>query len=159
MFDNQKFVCLINDTLIEESRSFSECVKNLNDTEYFACLMENLVNSGNQLLLNISTIFNDFYLKSKKEDDSDLKTSSTKLKNQNLDSIYELTGVCYLIVQIHKSFRVQHIKRLLIYDLLRSLYARVRLLVEDLDARKEIIGDAQLEDPNCKISVLYTLKI
>jgi hypothetical protein len=38
---------------------------------------------------------------------------------------------------------------MLIYDLMRSLYARVRLLVEDLDARKDIIGDVQLEDPYC----------
>jgi hypothetical protein len=40
------------------------------------------------------------------------------------------------------------------YDLMRSLYARVRLLVEDLDARKDIIGDAQLEDPNCNLSLV-----
>lgn len=31
---------------------------------------------------------------------------------------------------------------------MRSFNSRVRLLVEDLDARKDIIGDAQLEDPN-----------
>ena len=44
----------------------------------------------------------------------------------------------------------QTIKRLLIYDLMRSLYARVRLLVDDLDARNDIIGDGQSDDPNCK---------
>jgi hypothetical protein len=43
----------------------------------------------------------------------------------------------------------EYLKKLLIYDLMRSLYARVRLLVEDLDARKDIIGDVQLEDPYC----------
>jgi len=43
------------------------------------------------------------------------------------------------------------------YDLMRSLYARVRLLVEDLDARKDIIGDAQLEDPNCNFSITMFL--
>ena len=53
---------------------------------------------------------------------------------------------------------LEYIKQLLIYDLMRSLHARVRLLVEDLDARKDIIGDVQLEDPDCK-SVQYELKI
>lgn len=78
------------------------------------------------------------------------KSSTPSSEHQgNLDSIYELTGVCYLVVQIHQSFRLSQIKKLLVYDLMRSLYARVRLLVEDLDARKEIIGDVQLEDPNC----------
>lgn len=43
MFDNQKFACLINDTLIEENRTFSECFKNSKEAEYFAVLMENLV--------------------------------------------------------------------------------------------------------------------
>lgn len=43
MFDNQKFVCLINDTLFEENRMFSECFKNSKEAEYFAILMENLV--------------------------------------------------------------------------------------------------------------------
>ena len=33
---------------------------------------------------------------------------------------------------------------------MRSLYARVRLLVDDLDARNDIIGDGQSDDPNCK---------
>ena len=31
---------------------------------------------------------------------------------------------------------------------MRSLFARMRLLTEDLDARKDIIGESQLEDPN-----------
>lgn len=95
-----------------------------------------------------------FHLKSKNGNDVNQKSSSSKITHQNLDSIYELTGICYLIVQFHKSFQVQQIKRLLVYDLMRSLYARVRLLVEDLDARKEIIGDVQLEDPNCIISFI-----
>ena len=38
---------------------------------------------------------------------------------------------------------------------MRSLYARVRLLVEDLDARKDIIGDVQLEDPYCNYYILF----
>jgi hypothetical protein len=38
------------------------------------------------------------------------------------------------------------------YDIVRSLFARMRLLTEDLDARKDIIGEAQLEDPNSKTS-------
>ena len=53
---------------------------------------------------------------------------------------------------------LEYIKQLLIYDLMRSLHARVRLLVEDLDARKDIIGDVQLEDPYCT-SMQYELKI
>ena len=32
---------------------------------------------------------------------------------------------------------------------MRSLFSRLRLLTDDLDARKEIIGDEQSEDPNC----------
>ena len=43
MFDNQKFVCLINDTLVEENCTFSDCLKTLKETEYFAHLMENMV--------------------------------------------------------------------------------------------------------------------
>lgn len=31
---------------------------------------------------------------------------------------------------------------------MRSFNARIRLLVEDLDASKDIIGDVQLEEPN-----------
>jgi len=73
----------------------------------------------------------------------------TLTDQNNLDSIYELTGVCSLAVLFHKSMTFQTIKRLLIYDLMRSLYARVRLLVDDLDARNEIIGDGQSDDPNC----------
>ncbi len=68
----------------------------------------------------------------------------------DLDSIYELAGVCNLVVLFHKSMSFKTIKSLLIYDLMRSLYARVRLLVDDLDARNEIIGDGQTDDPNCK---------
>lgn len=37
---------------------------------------------------------------------------------------------------------------------MRSLFARLRLLTDDLDARKEIIGDVQLEDPNCIFKIL-----
>ncbi len=51
----------------------------------------------------------------------------------------------------------QTIKRLLIYDLMRSLYARVRLLVDDLDARNDIIGDGQSDDPNCMIQFFLFL--
>lgn len=45
MFDSQKFVCLINDTLIDETKSFSECLKLItaDENDYFATLMENLV--------------------------------------------------------------------------------------------------------------------
>ena len=39
---------------------------------------------------------------------------------------------------------------------MRSLFARLRLLTDDLDARKEIIGDEQLEDTNC---IVYFLKL
>lgn len=156
MFDNQKFVCLINDTLVEENCTFSDCLKTLKDTEYFAHLMENMVEN---LFKHVTYILNKerlilFYLKSKNVKDVNQKSSSSKTTHQNMDSIYELTGICYLIVQFHKSFQVQQIKRLLVYDLMRSLYARVRLLVEDLDARKEIIGDVQLEDPNCMLSFI-----
>ena len=36
---------------------------------------------------------------------------------------------------------------------MRSLFSRLRLLTDDLDARKDIIGDAdsQLEDPDCRL--------
>ena len=64
------------------------------------------------------------------------------------ESIYELTGVCNLVALFHRNNSIKYIKKLLIYDLMRSLYARIRLLVEDLDARKDIIGDVQLDDPN-----------
>ena len=37
--------------------------------------------------------------------------------------------------------------------MIQSLYARVRLLVEDLDARKDIIGDEQIDDPNCSFKI------
>ena len=48
---------------------------------------------------------------------------------------------------------------MLVYDLMRSLYARVRLLIEDLDAPKEIIGDVPLDDdPNCKGQFLGLFK-
>ena len=77
------------------------------------------------------------------------KTSDSKLTSTNLDSIYELNGVCNLAVLFHKSMTIEALKRLLMYDLMRSFYARIRLLVEDLDARKDIIGDDQLEDPDC----------
>jgi hypothetical protein len=70
--------------------------------------------------------------------------------NHQLDAVYELTGVCNLVALFHKNHTVKYAKKLLIYDLMRSLYARIRLLIEDLDARKDIIGDAQLDDPNCK---------
>jgi hypothetical protein len=36
--------------------------------------------------------------------------------------------------------KIEYLKNLLVYDLIRSLHARIRLLVEDLDARKDIIG-------------------
>ena len=76
-----------------------------------------------------------------------------------MDSIYELTGVCNLVSLFHRSHSVKYIKKLLVYDLMRSLYARIRLLVEDLDARKDIIGDAQLDDPNCEPQCAIMFKI
>lgn len=58
--------------------------------------------------------------------------------------------MCNLAVLFHKGMTFKTIRKLLIYDLMRSLYARVRLLVDDLDARNDIIGDAQTDDQNCK---------
>ena len=75
------------------------------------------------------------------------KPSSHKPTQSSLESIYKLNGVCYLAVLFHKTSLVGHLKRLLVYDLTRSFHARVRLLVEDLDARKDIIGDLEFEDP------------
>ena len=72
-----------------------------------------------------------------------------KHADKSLESIYKLNGVCSLVVLFHKSTSIGSLKRMLIYDLMRSFYARVRLLVEDLDARKDIIGDEQLDDPDC----------
>ena len=77
------------------------------------------------------------------------------MTSTNLDSIYELNGVCNLAVLFHKSMTIESLKRLLMYDLMRSFYARIRLLVEDLDARKDIIGDDQLEDPDCSVLFYY----
>ena len=84
-----------------------------------------------------------------------MKSFSPKLKSLNsdksLESIYELNGVCNLAILVHKSMTIDAIKNALVYDLMRSFYARVRLLVEDLDARKDIIGDEELENPDCKL--------
>lgn len=158
MFDNDRFLCLINNCLLDEAKSFNESVQLIkkNKTEnrelekfktsgndYFATLLENLVRA-----LRVTCylmIFNwIFYLKSC---DSE---KYQKPENSKLDAIYELTGVCNLIALFHTSHSIMHIKKLLIYDFLRSMYARIRLLVEDLDLRKDVIGDVQLDDPNCK---------
>ncbi|CAF0818045.1 unnamed protein product [Brachionus calyciflorus] len=123
-FNDNKYLFLLNDKLLDENKQFSELneFSNSNDTKLFATLMENL-SSEEVLSKRISNV-------------------------ENNESIYELNGVCNLIVTFHKSFKLKYIKKLLIYDLMRSFNARVRLLVEDLDARKDIIGDVQLEDPN-----------
>jgi len=125
--DENKYICLINNCMIEDTKTFSEFKANIpqeessSSNEYNAVLMENLSSAKSNKLA---------------------ESSSTN------DSIYELTGVCNLVVLFHKSMNFKTIKRLLIYDLMRSLYARVRLLVDDLDARSEIIGDGQSDDPN-----------
>jgi len=61
--------------------------------------------------------------------------------------------VCSLVVIFHKSTSIGTLKQLLVYDLMRSFYARINLLVEDLDARKDIIGDEQLDDPDCTVKL------
>jgi len=125
MFNENKFVCLINDTLLDDDTPFSELKKRAalklepSDDGYRARLMENLI-----------------------------RATSIEQTSENLDSIYELSGVCNLVVLLHHSLSLDELKRLLIYDLMRSLHARVRLLVEDLDASKDIIGNAQVEDPD-----------
>ncbi|RNA29713.1 hypothetical protein BpHYR1_005737 [Brachionus plicatilis] len=64
------------------------------------------------------------------------------------ESIYELAGVCSLLVSFPSSFKLKYVRKLFVYDLMRSFSSRVRLLVEDLDASKDIIGDVPLEEPN-----------
>ena len=71
--------------------------------------------------------------------------------DSSLESIYKLNGVCNLAVLHHKSSTIGSLKKMLVYDLMRSFNARVRLLVEDLDARKDIIGNEQLDDPDCML--------
>lgn len=119
ILNEKKFLFLLNDELLDENKQFSEINKS-NDTTLFATLIENLNADTNKKLLG----------------------------QESNESIYELNGVCNLIVTFHKSFKLNCIKKLLLYDVMRSFNARVRLLVEDLDARKDIIGDVQLEDPN-----------
>lgn len=128
-------------------KSRIESSSKMRDNEFNMTLYENLVNQKDQKQINSNWEIYIFLLNSK----SQLKESGSNKKDlrPNQDSIYELTGVCKLVALFHKSMNVNQIKKLLMYDLMRSLYARVRLLVEDLDARKDIIGDAQLEDPNC----------
>ncbi len=78
-----------------------------------------------------------------------------KPTDNGLESIYKLNGVCSLVVLFHKSTSIGSLKRLLVYDLMRSFYARVSLLVEDLDARKDIIGDEELDDPDCTVKFRF----
>ena len=79
------------------------------------------------------------------------KPNEDSFKITNKDSLYDLNGVCNLSLLANKELSIGKIKKMLVYDLMRSLYARVRLLIEDLDAPKEIIGDVPLDDdPNCK---------
>lgn len=83
------------------------------------------------------------------------KSPSRKATQSSLESIYKLNGVCHLTVLFHKASLIGYLKSLLIYDLMRSFHARVRLLVEDLDARKDIIGDEECEDPACIYRYIY----
>jgi hypothetical protein len=163
MFDENKYICLINNCLLENSKQFNESKSQipLNDitkqkTEspsdssiktkdtsfhhtYNATLMENLARNNNTANNN-------------KKDQ--LKPITD---NKCLDSIYDLTGKCNLIVIFHETMSIEYLKCLLIYDLMRSLYARIRLLIEDLDASRDIIGDAQLEDPDKDVSTIEEL--
>jgi hypothetical protein len=152
MFDELKYVCLINDCLLDESKPFDELKSSIepcktsahedqderamSENEYNATLMENL-NRERKIGNGI-------------QNESGATSSGVSATTNGLDSIYDLNGVCNLVILFHKSLTLAQAKKLLVYDLMRSLYARIRLLVEDLDARKDIIGDAQLEDPNCK---------
>lgn len=156
MFDENRFVCLVSNYLVEDKTPLKELQASLDklkeatsaaseysthgwtNKEYNAILMQNLSKSKREETGN---------------DDANKRSSlaqsnpSSEGAHKNLDSLYELTGVCNLVVLMHNSMNTEQLKKLLIYDLMRSLYARVRLLVEDLDARKDIIGDVQLEDP------------
>lgn len=124
LFDSQKFICLIDNNLIEGKNNLSYYLSSLANSsakEFDATLMENLSFSPKLKSLN---------------------------SDKSLESIYELNGVCNLAILVHKSMTIDAIKNALVYDLMRSFYARVRLLVEDLDARKDIIGDEELENPD-----------
>lgn len=121
-FNDNKFLFLLNDQLLDDNKQFVELNQFNNASKLFAVILENL---------NVEA-----------------ELSKKNINQENSESIYELNGVCSLIVAFHKSFKLKYVKKLLVYDLMRSFNSRVRLLVEDLDARKDIIGDAQLEDPN-----------
>jgi hypothetical protein len=127
MFDEAKFVCLIEDTFVDPNKSLGtldlKTDKNTNKiNEYTACLMENLSHS--------------------KEEEID------EQQQQQLDSsIYELKGSCNLVAMVPTDTTINSVKHQLVYDLFRSLFARIRLLVEDMDAQRDIIGDPCTQDP------------
>lgn len=125
LLDSQKYICLINNNFIEEKIPFSQCQGSIQTDTSSKTF-------GVELFENLSI---------------EQKSSSKKPTQSSLESIYKLNGVCNLTVLFHKASLIGHLKRLLIYDLMRSFHARVRLLVEDLDARKDIIGDEECEDP------------
>lgn len=158
MFEENKFVCLINGCLFDEEKQSLADIKqtllktikerkqeddeNDEDYELDADYEKQIANNEfSATLMDNLNVSNDENIRS--------ATKSRKETANNLDSIYELTGLSSLAILFHKSVKIKHLKKLLVYDLIRSLYARVRLLVEDLDARKDIIGDAQLDDPDC----------
>ena len=168
MFDENKFVCLINDCFVDSKSTFidiktkidQQCLDD-NDHQgnklYTAALLENLVCAlyfKSYDFVCLLNFYSQIYFANKKF----YQSIQSKVENenvQNLDSIYELTGVCNLVVFLHKAMTIDHLKNLLIYDLIRSLHSRIRLLVEDLDARKDIIG----KDNSCNLKLTLFLTI
>lgn len=147
MFDEKKYVCLLNDVYINDDPSqFSEnkIVDLLKLMKDRSMPVKTGIEFGNDLVEISATLMENLTHQALSK-----KANEASFKITNKDSLYDLNGVCNLTLLANKELSIGKIKRMLVYDLMRSLYARVRLLIEDLDAPKEIIGDVPLDDdPN-----------
>lgn len=77
---------LLNDQLLDDNKQFVELNQFNNASKLFAVILENL---------NVEA-----------------ELSKKNLNQENSESIYELNGVCSLIVAFHKSFKLKYVKKI-----------------------------------------------